>query len=163
MILYHGSSVIVEHPEILQSSRTLDFGYGFYTTTSHEQAQKWAKIKARREMQQVGFVSVYEMDDAMLSDATLQSHAFRGASREWLRFVINNRMKDGFVHPYDIVRGAVANDRVYACLNAFENRFMSFDMAIQELRTYKLDDQLSFHTAKALSYLHFVSSEEVPL
>ncbi|MEG0126183.1 MAG: DUF3990 domain-containing protein [Clostridia bacterium] len=163
MILHHGSSVIVQHPEIMKSSRTLDFGYGFYTTTSHDQAYKWARIKANRDATPSGFISIYEVDDRILSESSLHSHSFRGASSEWLRFVINNRMKDGFAHTYDVVRGAVANDRVYACLNAFENRFMSFEMAIQELRTYKLDDQVSFHTAKALSYLHFINSEEVTL
>ena len=47
MILYHGSNVIVKNPKILKANRTLDFGYGFYTTTSKEQALKWAKIKSR--------------------------------------------------------------------------------------------------------------------
>ncbi|MBY6825647.1 DUF3990 domain-containing protein, partial [Clostridium botulinum] len=32
MILYHGSNVIVEDPKIIKATRTLDFGYGFYTT-----------------------------------------------------------------------------------------------------------------------------------
>ena len=31
--IYHGSDVVVEKPEILQSSRLLDFGTGFYTTS----------------------------------------------------------------------------------------------------------------------------------
>ena len=70
-------------------------------------------------------------------------------------------MKDGFTHTFDIVKGAVADDRVYACLNAFENRFMDFDTAIRELRTYKLDDQISFHTEKALDYISFIGYEEV--
>jgi hypothetical protein len=32
MKLYHGSTSIVNHPQILISERYLDFGYGFYTT-----------------------------------------------------------------------------------------------------------------------------------
>ena len=35
-----------------------------------------------------------------------------------------NRTNLDFNHSYDIVKGAVANDRVYASLNAFENGFM---------------------------------------
>ena len=34
MILYHGSTVPVEKPEIRISESFLDFGTGFYTTTS---------------------------------------------------------------------------------------------------------------------------------
>ncbi len=34
-----------------------------------------------------------------------------------------------------------------------ENRFMDFDTAIKELRTYKLEDQISFHTLKAIKIL----------
>ena len=43
MILYHGSIEIVENPEIRIPSRSLDYGYGFYTTTSLKQAEDWVK------------------------------------------------------------------------------------------------------------------------
>ena len=43
MILYHGSTVPVEKPEIRISESFLDFGTGFYTTTSLQQAERWAK------------------------------------------------------------------------------------------------------------------------
>lgn len=32
MILYHGSSLAVPHPDLTHSRRNLDFGRGFYTT-----------------------------------------------------------------------------------------------------------------------------------
>jgi hypothetical protein len=37
MTLYHGSSVIVETPELRYFVRALDFGRGFYTTTNEYQ------------------------------------------------------------------------------------------------------------------------------
>lgn len=43
MNVYHGSDVIVEKPQILQSNRLLDFGIGFYTTSNKEQAIRWAE------------------------------------------------------------------------------------------------------------------------
>jgi len=46
MIVYHGSNVIVEHPDNLHSQEHLDFGMGFYTTTVQLQAERWAKRKA---------------------------------------------------------------------------------------------------------------------
>lgn len=38
MKLYHGSTEIVASPEIRDANRPLDYGSGFYTTTSFEQA-----------------------------------------------------------------------------------------------------------------------------
>ena len=37
MILYHGSNVEVRLPRILTTNRSLDFGAGFYTTSSPNQ------------------------------------------------------------------------------------------------------------------------------
>jgi hypothetical protein len=50
MKLYHGSTIIIEKPIILDSQRLLDFGKGFYTTTNKEQAERWALIKAKRSL-----------------------------------------------------------------------------------------------------------------
>lgn len=161
MILYHGSSVIVDNPKILESNRTLDFGNGFYTTTSREQAYKWSLIKKSREEAECGIINIYEIDDKILYSEDLKVLRFDGACEEWLEFVVNNRLKLGFVHEFDIVEGPVADDRVYACLNAFENRFMDMESAIRELKTYTLADQISFHSNKALKSLKFIRKEVV--
>lgn len=39
MILYHGSKVIVERPDVVHSRRRVDFGPGFYATPLIEQAK----------------------------------------------------------------------------------------------------------------------------
>lgn len=36
--LYHGGDSIIKNPEIRESTRTLDFGKGFYLTSSEKQA-----------------------------------------------------------------------------------------------------------------------------
>lgn len=162
-MLFHGSDVIVKKTILIQANRTLDFGHGFYTITSKEQAYKWAKIKSRRENSNKGFISIYEVQDKLFKESDLNVREFIGASKSWLEFVLDNRMKEGYTHQFDIVKGCVANDRVYTCLNAFENKFMDFETAIRELRTYKLDDQISFNTNKALKHLKFFDFEEVEL
>ena len=48
MIVYHGSTSIVEKPDILHSKRFLDFGRGFYVTSYKSQAERWAKRKSIR-------------------------------------------------------------------------------------------------------------------
>ena len=42
IILYHGSNVVVDNPQILVSGFNKDFGYGFYCTNIERQARKWA-------------------------------------------------------------------------------------------------------------------------
>ena len=46
MIVYHGSSAVVENPDVEHSFRPLDFGKGFYITSVREQAVRWAHRKA---------------------------------------------------------------------------------------------------------------------
>lgn len=161
MIVYHGSNMIVNAPKIIKANRTLDFGNGFYTTTSKEQACKWASIKKNREQSENGILNIYEFDDKIVNKEPLKIQMFTGASEEWLNFVIDNRLKLNYKHDFDIVEGPVADDRVYACLNAFENRFMDIESAIRELRTYKLADQISFHTEEAIRLLKFIGKEVV--
>ena len=161
MILYHGSDAVVDNPQLLKANRTLDFGNGFYTTTSKEQAYKWASIKKNREQSENGIINIYDISDEILNDETLNVLKFTDASEEWLNFVIDNRLKLGYKHNFDIVKGPVADDRVYACLNAFENKFMDIESAIRELKTYQLTDQISFHTEKAIGLLKYIKMEMV--
>ena len=48
MILYHGSNVVVEVPEPGHGLRAMDFGPAFYTTSSREQALRWARSVTKR-------------------------------------------------------------------------------------------------------------------
>jgi len=159
VILYHGGIQIVDQPIIINSGRTLDFGKGFYTTTNREQAENWIRIKTRRDNLKEGVLSIYNISDAYQTERGLQIKVFDGATDEWLKFILGNRLDKEFEHSYDIVYGPVANDRVYACLNAFENKFMTFEAAILELRTYKLADQISFHTDRGLKMIKYMDSE----
>ena len=61
MRLYHGSIEIVETPEIRIPNRTLDYGSGFYLTTSREQAENWVRRKFKGGIER-GWVNVYEYD-----------------------------------------------------------------------------------------------------
>ena len=50
MILYHGSTVPVAQPQLIKQNRSLDFGFGFYTTTNRNQAVNFAqKVTHRRK------------------------------------------------------------------------------------------------------------------
>ena len=43
MRVFHGSIERVKAPEIREPNRTLDYGSGFYTTTSYKQAEEWVR------------------------------------------------------------------------------------------------------------------------
>src|SRR5215510_13882217 len=91
MILYHGSTVGVEKPDLLKCRRATDLGQGFYTTTSYEQAENWAKIKQKRSKTETSAVSEFVFDENVLYSSDYKVRYFEKATEEWLKFVINNR------------------------------------------------------------------------
>lgn len=161
MILYHGSIQRVERPEIRTPNRPLDYGAGFYMTTSYEQAEKWVKRKLKAESTDLGYVNSYDYNLGMEPDLNVLS--FSHPDESWLDFVMSNRMDVGFSHSYDIVRGPVADDRVYAAFALYESRLYDKQQLINELRAYKLVDQVLIHTERALPIITFVKSEEITI
>ena len=164
MRLYHGSTMSVRKPSISRSRSKTDFGKGFYTTTSLEQAEKWAQIKRSREGGNAvrAIVSVFEFDEAFLNDTRYNTMHFKGATVNWLDFVVGNR-REGRSHNYDMIMGPVANDKLYATISLYESGVLDAVAAIEQLKTHQLFDQLSFHTQKACSLLHFIESFEIRL
>ena len=49
MKIYHGSIEQICSPEIREPNRRLDYGAGFYATTSYEQAERWVQRKMRKQ------------------------------------------------------------------------------------------------------------------
>lgn len=161
MKLYHGSTYFVESPEVLETQRMLDFGNGFYTTTSKEQAEKWALIKQKREGDDAkAIVNVYELDDSLLTTNDIAVKVFKDANEEWLDFVISNRTGSSN-HNYDLVKGAVANDTLYRTLSLYESGVLSKTETILRLKVHVLFDQVSFHSHKVLQSLRFQECYEL--
>lgn len=156
MRLYHGSIVTVRKPSLRPGRKNADFGKGFYTTSQFEQAERWAHIKKERLEANRAVVSVYEFDESLLDSQHFNIRHFIGADEPWLYFVTDCRKSRG--HEYDIVMGPVANDKVFTTVNLFESGVLSAEAAILQLKAYKTYDQLSFHTEKVLTQLHFVES-----
>ncbi len=159
MKLYHGSLEIVTRPEIRVPNRTLDYGSGFYTTTSYDQAMTWVKRRMEEQKSDKGFVNTYELDESALND--LRCLYFDSPTEEWADFVMKNRTQRGYIHDYDVVYGPVANDRVYAAFALYEGGILDKQNLIAELKTYKLVDQYLFHTSDALKVLSFIEGKEI--
>lgn len=159
MIIYHGSLEVVEHPMILRANRKLDYGEGFYATTSEKQSKEWVERRMLERHTTCGYVNVYEFEDNKLPK--LKSLIFEEPNEEWVAFVMANRTKKNFTHDYDIVYGPVANDKVYLQFGLYETGAISVETLIRELKTYKLVDQYLFHTEKALTALHFIQATKI--
>ena len=161
--LYHGGETPVKVPQVVSPKdvRPLDFGSGFYTTTSRDQARKWIGIRLRQHAYETGCVSHFTVDRDALGKPGLRVLAFNGPEEAWFDFVMDNRHTVGFSHDYDVVMGPVANDNVYETLTLFEDGIITKAEAIVRLKTYKLVDQVLFHTEAALKFLRFVDSEVV--
>lgn len=151
MKLYHGSNIAVANPKILQSDRRLDFGTGFYLTSSYEQAERWAILTAKRRGEGKSIITVYDFDEEILS--FLNVTRFDGASIEWLKFVSNNRNVKDFVDNSDIVIGPVANDRTMPVIKLYFSGIYDEAETIKRLLPQKLKDQYVFKSEKALKAL----------
>ncbi|MDR2907542.1 MAG: DUF3990 domain-containing protein [Bacteroidales bacterium] len=155
MTLYHGSTDIVKVPKIIRGDNFLDFGSGFYTTTSQEQALRWAKIKQKRVNSENAFLNIYEIDEAVFFEKPFSALNFDEPSREWLEFVMDNR-RGKMMHSYDFVKGPVANDTLYRTFTLFESGDLTLQETITRLKVHELFDQISFHTENALQQLKFI-------
>ena len=159
MKLYHGSLVAVKKPNVLRGRTTVDFGKGFYTTTSFEQAKKWADLKRKRSDTSRAVVSVYEAPDDLLN-GRYATKSFTGPTKEWLNFVVKNRKGEGD-GKYDLTLGPVANDQLYATIRLYEQGVVTAEAAIEMLKTHVLFDQLAFHNQNAANELAFIEAVEV--
>ena len=153
MILYHGSFVVVDKPDLTHSRPNVDFGKGFYTTPIYEQAEKWCGRFKRRSKD--GIITSYEFDETAY--ATLKALKFDAYSEEWLDFILNCRRGQDNTD-YDLVIGGVANDKVFNTVELYFDGLIDKKEAINRLRYEKPNLQMAFRTEKALSYLRFEGS-----
>jgi hypothetical protein len=160
MIIYHGSNVVVEQPRILKGGRNLDFGEGFYTTFSRQQAIRWSGRVCARRRTNIRIISEYEFDlDA--AEIELQIIRFDKADDDWLDFVSANRGGRTLPKPYDIASGPVANDDVYGTIILYEQGFLDRGDAIRRLKARTLFNQILFHTEKSLEYCRYIRHKAI--
>lgn len=150
--------MIVEKPRLIQQSRTLDFGSGFYTTTNLEQAVSFAEKVAARRRVGTPCVSVYAVPEVASLMASLLVRVFAAADEAWLDFVFENRSGSYLGPKYDIVLGPVANDTIYRTFAAYEDGILTKEETVSRLKVKKLYNQMTFSTEKALETLRFVGT-----
>ena len=156
MLLYHGSNVEVRNPKIIISSRTLDFGAGFYTTSDKEQAIKWSQTQTLRRRTGSPVVSVYEFDQQKSKEMSVLH--FKLADIEWLRYVADNRKGIYSGPKYDIVIGPVANDTTMLVISNYMSGIINEQTALILLKPQKLSNQIAFLTWRGLSTIKFLEA-----
>lgn len=149
MKLYHGTNAQFETIALSKSKDKRDFGKGFYTTTIFEQAEKWAKNQFIRYGGEGSFVKEYDF----LENTNLRIKFFPEMNEEWLEFVKKCRTESGTPHSYDIIKGPVANDNTMRTIALYISGIYSTEQAIDRLKFFKVNNQISFHTEKALNCL----------
>jgi hypothetical protein len=157
MIVYHGTTMEIQKPDIRHSKAHLDFGVGFYTTTFSRQAERWAYRKGMR-LSKPAIVNVDEMNDL----SGLRVKKFEDTDREWLHFVVGCRNGKEIYKEYDAVIGNVANDDVFKCVSMYMDGIWDEERTLSELRYFRKNDQIAFLTQKSIdAALIFKESYEV--
>ena len=154
MILYHGSFITVDKPDLLHSRSNVDFGKGFYVTPIYEQAEKWCQKYIRRNRE--GILSKYILDEETFNKLNILR--FDSYSEDWLDFILTCRIgKDD--SDFDAVCGGAANDKVFNTIELYFENLIDKSEAIKRLRYEKPNMQIAFRCEAALECLRFGGSE----
>ena len=135
-------------------TRTLDYGSGFYTTTSERQAREWVLRKLSGS--DIGYINVYDFDENFAK--TLRTKSFPDADLEWLDLVVHCRSDLNYQHNFDIVSGKIANDNVGETVEYVLAGIMRREDAVERLKFEKINTQICFCTEKALKSISFKES-----
>lgn len=154
MELYHGSNVPVFNPKLIESDRKLDFGSGFYLTSSRDQAGRWANLTTMRRGKGKPTITVFRRDETEVKNLSVLH--FKSANESWLNFIATNREGKSSDQKWDLVIGPVANDRTMPVIRLFLAKVYTVSETLRRLLPQKLDDQYTFRTEKAIDTLSFL-------
>ena len=160
MILYHGGTEAVIHPDCKKGRPDLDFGQGFYVTLLQDQAEGFARRKAR-DRRDKPVISVYEFDyEAAIEDCVYLNFEFYDEA--WLDFVVASRNGMKPWANYDIVEGGVANDRVIDTVELYTIGILDKASALGRLSEHQPNHQICILSQAILDkYLKFVDVIEL--
>lgn len=160
MILYHGGTEAVMQPDCKKGRPDLDFGQGFYVTLLQDQAEGFARRKAR-DRKGKPVISVYEFDyENAIKDCAYLNFEFYDEA--WLDFVVESRSGLKPWSSYDIVEGGVANDRVIDTVELYTIGILDKASALGRLSEHQPNHQICILSQTILDkYLKFVEVIEL--
>mgnify|MGYP003315284210 FL=1 len=149
MIVYHGTTEVIEKPDVNHSKKYLDFGKGFYLTTYENQAKKWALRKSMRQNKEA-IVNIYELKEDWDGFKVL---SFEEENEKWLEFVCACRRGENINLDYDIIIGNVADDDVFKTVDMYFRGLWDKKKVLEELRYYKMNNQICLVSKDAIDQL----------
>ncbi len=159
MIVYHGSKVIVEHPDVLHSRMKVDFGKGFYVTPLKEQAINLCNRFLKTDNS--AFISAYKLNDTVFTSKEINFLRFETYSEKLLQFIIDCRTGTDNSN-YDIIMGGVANDKVFDTIELYFQNLISASAALGRLIYEKPNMQICIRSQQIIDdYLTFIGSEQL--
>ena len=178
ILLYHGSYTEISSIDLSYSRKSLDFGKGFYLTTSYRQAQNYIPSAVKKNIRRKKLPADFKAEDGQLSifrfhpTSELAIRYFESANLDWLHFIAANRDDSLFQEfllqfcDLDIIGGKVADDSTAATLNSYimgeygiPGSVTADNLAISRLLPDRLTDQFCFRTEASLKSLEFIGSE----
>ena len=164
MMLLHGGTHVIEHPVVITGDQGRDFGFAFYTTDIRDQAERWARRRARYRsriagQEITGIVCEYEFDEKSCNDLVIRR--FPEPTLEWIDFVVACRSDITYKHGYDLVIGKIANDRVGETISYVVQGVMRREDALERLRFQHINNQFAFCTDRTIAKLRYIRSYEV--
>lgn len=156
--LYHGSSVVVEHPLVNIGRQDLDFGPGFYLTPFYEQASKWTtRIKTIRHTKE-SIVNCYKF----IKTDGYKVKLFDAYDKEWLDFIIDSRAGKQPWQGYDVIEGGVADNRVIDAVEAYINGYADVEHTLSKLIYHKPNYQICILNQEIVeNHLQFLSFDKI--
>lgn len=169
-IIYHGSSTIIEHPDLAKSKPYNDYGPGFYCTRHLELAKEWACTEGVD-----GYANAYTLKTDDLSVLNLLSEDYH--ILHWLALLVNYRrirlstpmmkngvrwLKDQFLidlDSYDIVIGYRADDSYFSFARSFVNNEISLKQLEYAMKPGELGEQIVMISQKAFDQICFKDYE----
>lgn len=149
LVVYHGTCAEFEKIDLNKSHNRRDFGKGFYTTILQSQSKEWAYRLSLREKKNDYYVYEFLFEEV----SVLKVKRFDRLDEEWLEFIKANRSKGGLQHDYDVVIGPVADDNTMETVQLYIANILTAPEAVERLQYNNVNNQVSFHTEKALQYL----------
>jgi len=156
MKVYHSSTLEIQRPEVSFSRQFLDFGPGFYVTTLQDQAEKYGeRFKLRGK---IAILNEYDLSDDL---SAWNLRKFAGYDEEWLDYV--GECRAGRIPDHsDIVKGGIANDKVFRTLDLYFAGDISKEDALRKLVFERPNNQICLRSQELIDQcLTFISSRQL--
>ena len=160
MRVYHGSTMVVEHPLVHIGRKGLDFGLGFYVTDIRSQAVAWADRMARVSNVH-GVLNCYELDMERVR-REFSCKTFPEYDEQWLQYIVENRLGMDSGMAFDLVEGGVADDRVIDTVEAYMAGLMPLEIALRNLAMHRPNNQICIRNQRIVdTCIEYAGSQEI--